>query len=275
MNDAVISLRQARAEQRIFWRNPASAFFGFFFPILFLVIFATIFKSSAICLGGSDVVRGYPGPTGRCPSGSVAAGYSQYFVASMIVFGVISACYTNIAMSMVARRDLGILKRFRGTPLPTWCFLLGVVASSLVLTAILSVLMMAVGRIFYGAPLPHHALAAVVTIAVGALTFCAVGLALTVFIPNQDAAPAIVNGIYFPVVFISGIFFPITISWLNSVAAVFPVKHFLTAVLVAFDPRGNLSSSGWSGGDLAVLGVWAAGSLLLAARRFRWEPRRL
>ena len=114
------------------------------------------------------------------------------------------ACFTNIAVTLALRRDNGILKRLRGTPLPPWAFIAGVVGSSIIVSIILALLTTGFGILVYGVNVPQHIDAAAVTIAVGALSFCALGMAMTIFIPNAEAAPAIVNGVFLPIVFISG-----------------------------------------------------------------------
>src|SRR5438132_14290194 len=101
MSDATMLLGQVRFEQRSFWRNPASAVFVFLFPIIFLVVFATLFKGSTTKVGALSVA------------------YDDYYIPALTAFGVIGSCFTNIAMSLSIRRDSGILKRLRGTPLPS------------------------------------------------------------------------------------------------------------------------------------------------------------
>ena len=256
MSDAGIVVRQLGYEQRSFWRNPAAAFFAFLFPIIFLVVFATLFKNSK-----ADV-------------GPVTVSFDDYYIPALITFGVIGACFTNIATSLAIRRDSGVLKRFRGTPLPTWAFLTGGVLSSLIVAAILTVITVVFGIVVYGVHVPQHIGAVVVTLSVGAMVFCALGLAMTVVIPNAEAAPAIINGVLLPIVFISGTFFPIDpTSVLAKLAEYFPVRHFITAMFNAFDPA-HLSQDGFSGNDLIIMLAWGAAGLLIAVRRFRWEPRR-
>jgi ABC-2 type transport system permease protein len=257
MNDATIALRQVEYEQKSFWRNPVSAFFAFLFPIIFLVVFATIFKDTSTRVNGVANVN-----------------YNDYYIPALTAFGVIGACFTNIAASISIRRDDGILKRLRGTPLPSWAFLFGVVGSSVIVSILLVALTDSFGILVYGVHVPNHIGPLVLTLAVGAMSFCALGLAMTVAIPNAEAAPAIVNAVLLPLVFISGTFFPIDpASVVTKIAEYFPVKHFINAMFNAFDPA-HLSSSGFSGNDLLIIAAWGAFGLLIAIRRFRWEPRR-
>ena len=256
-NDAAVLSRQLGYEQKIFWRTPAAAFFAFIFPIIFLVVFATLFKGSTAHVG------------------TVSVSWNDYYIPSLITFGVIGASFTNIAISVAIRRDNGVLKRFRGTPLPPWVFMLAVVFSAVIVAAILTVLTILFGIFVYGVHVPQHIGALILTLAVGAGTFCALGLAITVVIPNAEAGPAIINGVLLPIVFISGTFFPVDpSSILAKIAEVFPVRHFITAMFNAFDPA-RTSASGFSGNDLIIMAAWGVAGLFIAVRRFRWEPRRI
>jgi ABC-2 type transport system permease protein len=255
MSSATLVLRQVGFEQKSFWRNPGSAFFAFLFPIIFLVVFATLFQGAT------------------APVGSVTVKYDDYYIPALVAFGVMGACFTNIAMSLSIRRDSGILKRFRGTPLPPWALIAGVVGSSIIVSIILTLLTTVFGILVYSVHTPQHIDALIISVAVGALVFCALGMAMTIVIPNADAAPAIVNAVFLPIVFISGTFFPVpSTSILAQIAQVFPVRHFINAMFTAFDPA-HQSSSGFNGNDLLIMAAWGVGAVVIASLRFRWEPR--
>ena len=95
-------------------------------------------------------------------------------------------------------------------------------------------------------------------------------------IPHADAAPAIVNGILFPILFVSGVFFPVQDdSVLTRIGDIFPVRHFVNAVFSAFDPRITHGvAHGWNWGDLAIVAAWGVAGAIVAVRKFRWDPRR-
>jgi ABC-2 type transport system permease protein len=250
-----IALRQVTFEQRSFWRNPASAFFSFLFPIIFLVVFATLFKGQKVQVGPVQTTY-------------------DYYIPALVAFGVMGACFTNISITLSLRRDNGILKRLRGTPLPPWAFIAGVVGSSIIVSIILALLTTGFGILVYGVHVPQHIGAAAASIGVGALAFCALGMAMTIAIPNAEAAPAIVNGVFLPIVFISGTFFPVpSSSILAQIAEWFPVRHFIDAMFTAFDPA-HLYASGFNGNDLLIMAAWGIGAVVVSVLRFRWEPRK-
>ena len=245
---------QIRYEQKLYWRSPSSAMFTFAFPILLLVIFASLNQGATIqALGGLS--------------------YNQYYVPGIVAFGVISACYSNLAIALCFRRDAGVLKRVRGTPLPPWIFMAGNIGSSLVVSALLVVLTTAAGVAFYGVVFPGRYGALILTLLIGAFCFCSLGLAITALIPVATGAPAIVNGLLFPILFISGTFYPVgSASWLGRIASAFPIRHFEQALFTVFDPRA--AGSGIELLPLAVMLLWGGAAMLVAIRGFRWEPRR-
>ena len=256
MSDLALAVRQIKFENRTFWRNPASAMFAFVFPIMFMVIFNLIFGTSKYS------------PFGR------GATVSDFYTPALMAFSIITACYTNIAMGVVFARESGILKRLRGTPLPPWVYLFARIAVSVMVGALLCVIIGAFGRVFYSVRLPglRTLPALVVALVVGAATFCAIGLAITGFVPNVDAAPAVVNASIFPLLFISDVFIPIQHTGvLTTVASIFPIKHLSHAVITAYNPL--TKGSGFEGKDLAIMGAWGMAAILFALRNFRWEPR--
>ncbi len=255
MGDAALLGRQIGYEQRSYWRNPAAAGFSFVFPILLLLIFASTGSSSKITTLGNPPIN-----------------FVQYYIPAIVAFGVMGACFTNLAINMTFKRESGVLKRIRGTPLPSWAYLGGVVGNSVIVSIILAALVTGMGILFYSVTFPPHFPALILALGTGAATFCILGLAMTAVIPNSDAAPAVVNIFFFPLVAISGVFFPIQRgSILAKIGSVFPMKHFIDATFSAFDPR--VHGSGIKGSSLLIMAIWALAGLVFAVRRFRWEPR--
>jgi len=113
----------------------------------------------------------------------------------------------------------------------------------------------------------------IAALAVGAASFCALGIAFTALIPGEDAAPAMTNAVVLPLYFVSGVFVPVSElpETMRTIAGFLPVKPFVDALFVAFDPR--TTGAGIAGGDLAVLAAWGLAGLLLAVRFFVWTPR--
>jgi len=261
MSDVRLALRQVRFTNKAFWRNPASAFFTFAFPLMFLVIFTTLL--------GNGVIRFHP-----APGQVVEVRRSTFYVAAMAAFGVITACYTNIAVSVTFARDSGVLKRVRGTPLPGRLYLVGRILHAMVVAVILVLLCATFGRLFYDASVPTglDLVRALVAMVVGGASFCALGLACTSVIPNAEAAPAIVNITILPLLFISDVFFPTegAPAWILWIGRIFPIKHFAEALQSAFIPQ----AVAWQWSNIVVIAAWGLAGLVIAVRFFSWEPRR-
>ena len=255
MNDAALALRQVTYENRSFWRNPAAAVFTFVFPLMFMVIFNLIFGSSRYSPFG--------------PGGTV----SDFYTPALMAFSIITACYTNIAISLSFSRDSGALKRIHGSPLPVWSYMLARILHAVSIAILLVVICAVFGAVLYGATLPTTTLPAfALTVVVGAAVFSALGVAVTAVIPNADASPAVVNATILPLLFISNVFIPLQnpSGWIDVLGKIFPVRHFADALIGSFF---QLSGAGLHTNDLLVLGAWGVAGLVLGVRFFQWEPR--
>jgi ABC-2 type transport system permease protein len=169
-------------------------------------------------------------------------------------------------------RDQGVLKRVRGTPLPAGSYLVGRVLHAIFIALILIAIITVAGTLFYDVDPPSNPTRFIATLAMGAATFSALALAFTSVIPNEEAAPAFVNAAILPLAFVSDIFIPSdhAPAWMQTIAGIFPIKHFAQAMLASFDP----SFRAWNNNDLWVLAAWGVAGLLLALKFFSWEPRR-
>jgi ABC-2 type transport system permease protein len=245
MSDLALAVRQIGYENRAFWRNPPAAFFTFVFPLLFMVIFNVLF--------GAD-----------------AAGF---FTPAIIVFGVVTATYTNLAMTVTIARDAGILKRIRGTPLPPWAYLAGRIGHAVLVALLLVVIVAAFGALVYGVAVPWDALPAILLVlAISAAAFSALGLAVSGLIPNADAAPAVVNATILPVLFISNVFIQMENApdWLDAISHLLPVRHFADAMMELY-ARGADAGVPWT--EVGVIALWGVIGVVAAVRFFSWEPR--
>ena len=223
MSTPALTLRQVGYTNTAFWRNPASAFFTFAFPLMFLVIFTALLGRGQVVIGGRQISQ------------------ATYYVAAMAAFSVITACYTNIAISVTFQRDAGVLKRIQGTPLPGAAYLSARMIHAMLIAIVLVIITTAFGKAFYDAAIPTGValLRSVVVLVVGSASFCALGLAFTAVIPNADASPALVNASILPLLFLSGIFIPLGDSapeWIRWIGRVFPVKHFSDGMQAGFRP---------------------------------------
>jgi ABC-2 type transport system permease protein len=254
MNTLRLTGVQLRYVNKAFWRNPASAFFTFAFPLMFLVIFTALLGHYTVQIGSRTINT------------------STYYVASMACFSVLTACFNNIASAVTFQREDAVLKRAHGTPLPGSAFLGARILHAVLIAVALVVITAAFGRAVYGADIPTGStlLRFIVALLVGSAAFCALGLAATAVIPNADAAAPVVNAIILPLEFLSGIFIAFgntTPSWILWVARVFPVRHFVLSMQAGF------LGTPFKWTDILVVAAWGVAGMLLAIRFFSWEPR--
>ncbi|MGA8370934.1 MAG: ABC transporter permease [Acidimicrobiales bacterium] len=253
-SDVKLVGRQVRYEQLSFWLNPIGAAFTVGFSVVFLILLGASAGNSHIAFYGN--IR-----------------LVQYYVPGFAAYGVMAACFNILAITLVNRREMGLLKRLRLSPLPTWALLTAIVVSSMVIAAVEVVILLAVGRLGFNVHFPDNVGAFVVAIVVGMLCFSALGVAMSTLVPNQDAAGPIVSIIFFVLLFLSGLWFPLKPgSGLAQFSAYFPVHHFITAVFAPFNTQKGASPWAWH--DLLIVAIWGAVGAIVAVRRWKWSPRR-
>ncbi|MGH2841673.1 MAG: ABC transporter permease [Solirubrobacteraceae bacterium] len=248
MSDALsLTWRQYRLERKMFWRNPSAAFFNFVLPLLFLALFGAIFAGSQQDL---DII--VPGIAGM---------------------SIMTTTFVALAMNMVFLREQGVLKRLRGTPLPSGAYLGGLAGHAVTNTAIQLSIVIGAGALVFDVGLPREWGALVIFTAAGVVCFAALGVALSHAIPNFDSAPAYVNAIFLPVIVISGVFYDADTApaFLRDIAQALPLTHLIDGLSAAMVSGASFADHL---SDLAIVVIWAAAGAVLAVRGFSWEARR-
>jgi ABC-2 type transport system permease protein len=246
-------LHQARYDVLGIVRNRQARFFTLALPLIFLVIFVSVF--------GNNTVR------------STGVKASTYYVPGISALAVIAASFVNLVISITAQREAGILKRRRATPVPAWVLIGGRTLTAMSVSLAVMTVLVLVGRFAYGVRLPTSTIPGVaLTAVVGSAAFCVLAYAFSTAVDSEDAAQPMVQAVMLPLYFISGVFIPnVNLpSWLRHVAQLFPVQHLADGLHHAYDPATHGAGVVWS--DVAVLGAWAFVGLVLALRRFSWTP---
>ena len=237
---------QLRAEQLVFWRSRESAFFVFLFPPLLFVLLASAF--------GED------------------ADDATYLVAGLIGYAVANTALAGLAIMLVTRREFGVLKRLRSTPLPAPVYLAATLLSNLIVVALQSAAVVALGLLLFDAEGPEDLASLVLALAIGAAAFAGLGLAAAALIRSAEAVAAVVNVVVLPMSFLSGSFgsadeLP---RALEVLAAALPLEHLLELALAAYTEGEPITDHPEA---VAVLAAWGAAGYLVARARFGWEPR--
>jgi len=242
-------LHQLKGEQLIFWRSREAAVFVFLFPILLFLLLGAVYNGT---------INGHPAP--------------DVLLAGMLGYGCATTAFAGLAIILVIRRESGVLKRVRATPLPPVTYLTAVLASTLIVFALQVVCLVAIGRVFYDAQMPTNVGSLVLALALGAASFAALGVAIAGLIRSSEGSSAVVNTIVLPMAFISGSFGPTRHypGFLRALAAVLPLKYVIELVNAIYLAQHQV----WSRpGAIGVVAAWGAAGLAIALRAFRWEPK--
>ncbi|MGZ4413709.1 MAG: ABC transporter permease [Gaiellaceae bacterium] len=240
---------QLKWEQRLFWRSRESAVFVFLFPILLFALLTAVYNGH---------IQGRPAAWG--------------LLAGMISYGAANTAFAGLGITLVARREIGILKRIRATPLPPPVYLAAVLFSIMIVFAIQVASLFALGRVLKSTPWPSHLLSLVLALALGAAAFAALGLAITGFIRSLEGSSAVLNIIVLPMAFLTGSFGP-TRNYpqvLRAIGDILPLKYLLDLINGTY-----LHGQQFWDKPLAigVLAAWGLFGMAVALRTFRWEPR--
>jgi ABC-2 type transport system permease protein len=242
---------QTRYELLTFARNRQARFFTLALPVIFLVIFVSVFGNQLI---GPEHIKA-----------------STYYVPGIAALAVLTASFSNLVISITAQRQLGVLKRRRATPVPAWVLVAGRALTSLVVSLLVTSVVIGIGSVAYGVHIAASAGGALaLSVTVGSLALACLGYAASTAIDSADSAQPTVLALTLPLSFISGVYIPSQRlpSALQHVAEAFPLEHLVAAMGHGFLPGG----SGVAWGDLAIVAAWGVAGLAFALRRFRWTP---
>jgi ABC-2 type transport system permease protein len=242
-------LHQFTYEQRIFWRSREAAVFIFVFPLLLYALLGSVY---------GDTIEGRPA--------------RDVLLAGLIGYGAANTAFAGLAITLVARRESGVLKRLRATPLPPATYLAAVLLSTLTVFALQTVALVALGRLAFGASPPENAIGLAGAVVLGVLCFAGLGLAAAALIRSAEGVSAVVNVVVLPMAFLSGAFGPTRDfpAFLQAIADVLPLTYYLRIVNGVYLLGTSLFADA---GALAVVLAWGAAGLVVALRRFGWAPR--
>ncbi|MDP9262496.1 MAG: ABC transporter permease, partial [Actinomycetota bacterium] len=156
-------LHELRNQQLVFWRSKEAALFIFLFPLLLFLLLGSVY---------SGKIYGLPAP--------------QALLAGMLGYGCANTAFAGLAIQLVVRRELGILKRLRATPLSATTYITAMLASTLIVFLLQAIGLFVLGRILYGTPFPHALGSLVLALVIGAAVFAALGVATASLIRSAE-----------------------------------------------------------------------------------------
>jgi ABC-2 type transport system permease protein len=259
MSELGLVFTQTRYGFKTLFRTPRVLVFSVLFPIVLLVMFNSIFTS------GSNSTTEFHGH--RIDT-------ATYFTAGIIAYAVMTSAFSTLCVAITARRERGELKRLRGTPLPPWTFMVAQVLRSVLTVALMVIGLLLIGRFAFNVSIPGKTVGGlIVYLVLGTAAFCTLGIALTVFTPTEEVASTVAPFTAVILSFVSGVFIPISTlpDWLQQIGRVFPLYHLADGLQNTFFPVGG--GIGLSGSNVTSLVVWGLAGLIIAVRRFKWEPQ--
>ncbi len=244
-----VLLHQLAFEQRVFWRSREAAVFLFVFPLLLYALLGSV----------------YDGEIDDVPA-------VDYLLAGLFGYGAATTTFAGVAIYLVSRREAGVLKRVRSTPLPPATYFAAVLLSMLVVFALQSATLLALGGLAFGASMPANWIGFLGAILLGAACFSAMGVGIASLIRSAEGVSAVVNVIVLPMAFLSGSFGPTDEypSFLQALADVLPLTYFLDVVYGVYLDGESLFADPTA---LVVVIAWGTAGAVVALRYFGWMPR--
>ena len=172
-------------------RNRRAVVFSLVFPIVLLVMFNSVFVKS----------------TDTVDLNGVTIDAHTYFTGSMLAYAILLAGFNSLAISLVMQRESGQLKRLRGTPVPSWTFMVATVLRCVVTVGLMTVVLLAIGHFAYDVQISASAVGDLLLyVVLGIAAMCSAGIAATALIGDVDSASAALPLIAVVLSLISGIF---------------------------------------------------------------------
>ena len=236
-------------EQRVFWRSREAAVFIFVFPLLLFSLLGSVYDGK---------IDGWPA--------------EDVLLSGLFGYGAANTAFAGLAIILVGRREAGILKRLRTTPLAPATYIAAVLLSTLIIFALQALGLVALGTLAFGASTPKNWLGFAGAIVLGVACFAGLGVGAAALIRSAEGVSAVVNVIVLPMAFLSGSFGPTREypAFLQAIADVLPLTYFLDVVYGVYLRGDSLFAEPKA---LAIVVAWGTAGLVVALRRFRWTPR--
>ena len=240
---------QLRFEQKVFWRSREAAVFVFIFPLLLYALLGSVYGNEIDGIPAEDVL-----------------------LVGLFGYGAATTAFGGLAITLVIRRESGVLKRLRATPLQPSAYLGAVLLSTLTTFALMSVALLGLGGVAFGASMPRNWLGFCGAIVLGVASFAGLGFGAASLIRSSEGVSAVVNVVILPMAFLSGSFGPTADfpAALQAIADVLPLTYFLDIVYGVYLGGDSLYADSKA---LAVVVAWGVAGAAVAARRFSWVPR--
>lgn len=201
-------------------------------------------------------------------------GFRGFLVPGIAAMAIMQAGIFGVVFSLIRFKTGGVLRRLQATPIGPSHFLVGQMATRLIVTILQTYVLLVVGMLALRVSIGDGTIVNWIDLTIMALfggaLFITLGLGISGWAKTEDVAAPVANIITLPMMFLSGIFFPQEIfpDWLSSISQFFPLTYLA-------DGFRQITVEGASilelGPELLGLGVWTVIAFAIATRVFRWE----
>jgi ABC-2 type transport system permease protein len=262
-----ITARRIGVELRSYVREPVAVLFVFLYPLLMMLTFASVFQGERLFVG---------------PGGHTTVAFAQYFLPGVVATAVVLSSVQLIGVQVAQDREVGLLKRLHGTPMPSIAYFLGLFGQVIVSLTLQITLLLVLSSAIWDVSMPRGAAGWATFVwvcAASAAAGTAAGLALGGIMPSARAANAFLIPFLLLLQFISGVFFSFQDLplWMKDLSALFSLKWTAQGLRSVFLPEAFAAAEqtgSWQHGMTAiVLALWLLVWGAIALRTFRWLPR--
>jgi ABC-2 type transport system permease protein len=196
--------------------------------------------------------------------------YIDFFVPGLVVMTLMSTTFFSVGVVISSYREKKVLRRLQVTPLRRWVFFSAQVTSRTIFILIQTLWLIGLGLLIFKLHLSGSLIGSLAVLILGSLTFLAMGFMIAGLARNTDTAVAVANVLFFPMMFLSGVWFPLEMmpDFLRPVINVLPSTFLVNGLRAVMTGGKGIADVGQ---HLAVLGAWLVVCSALSIKTFRYE----
>lgn len=196
--------------------------------------------------------------------------YINFLVPGIVAMMIMSNNLNGVAGQIASWRERGVLRRMQGTPLRPGTFIAAQITARLILNGLQAMIVLLVGHLFFGTEMKGSWLLLIFFVVLGTLAFMAIGFIIAGVAKTPESVGPIAGFISFPLLFLGGVFFPISNmpEFLQPVVRLLPISHLSTSLREVMNTGAGLIDLWY---DASLLGGWMLVAFLIASRTFKWE----
>lgn len=196
--------------------------------------------------------------------------YIDFLLPGILAMSLMNSGLYGVASATVSRREKGVLRRLKLTPMPLSQFIGAGILNQLFISIVQTVLLVVVGKYAFGVNIIGGIIPMFTAVIIGSLCFITLGFTIASFAKTVEVADTFGNLIGMPMMFLGGVFFPVdnVPAWIKPVIKVLPLKYLADSLRDIMIQGQALSTVKYN--LLTLLGVTAV-LFIISVRFFRWE----